>query len=110
VARGDTTRREIEPLGLVRLQDYWMVPAYCRLRRDLRVFRVDRVREARLTGETFQPGPAWAWRTSSGRRSKSRSRPSSGRSESGHTFLTHVVSPPLHLLPGGRHDPPRRTR
>jgi predicted DNA-binding transcriptional regulator YafY len=34
-----------------------MVPAYCRLRRDLRVFRADRMLEARSTGETFVPRP-----------------------------------------------------
>jgi predicted DNA-binding transcriptional regulator YafY len=55
VARGETTLREMEPLGLVRLEELWLVPAYCRLRQDLRVFRADRVLEARLTGETFAP-------------------------------------------------------
>src|SRR5262245_44639772 len=53
LARAETTRREIEPLGLVRLGDVWLVPAYCRLRQDLRVFRTDLVVEARLTGETY---------------------------------------------------------
>jgi predicted DNA-binding transcriptional regulator YafY len=57
VARGETTRREMEPLGLVRLEPLWLVPAYCRLRRDLRVFRADRILEARLTGERFEPRP-----------------------------------------------------
>jgi predicted DNA-binding transcriptional regulator YafY len=57
VARGQTTVREMEPLGLVRLEPLWLVPAYCRLRRDLRVFRADRILEARLTGHTFEPRP-----------------------------------------------------
>jgi predicted DNA-binding transcriptional regulator YafY len=58
LAREEPTQREIEPLGLVRLGEAWLVPAYCRLRQDLRVFRVDRVAEARLTGETYvlRPG------------------------------------------------------
>lgn len=55
IARGEKTKREIEPLGLVRFSRGWMVPAYCRLRSDLRVFRVDRIIEARLTGEIFDP-------------------------------------------------------
>jgi predicted DNA-binding transcriptional regulator YafY len=57
LARGDATRREIEPLGVVRFSDGWMTPAYCRLRRDLRVFRTDRMLEARVTGERFEPRP-----------------------------------------------------
>jgi predicted DNA-binding transcriptional regulator YafY len=57
LARGEPTRREIEPLGLVRLGDAWLVPAYCRLRQDLRVFRTDLVIEARQTGETYIPRP-----------------------------------------------------
>lgn len=57
IARGEVTRREIEPLGLVRYANVWLVPAYCRLRDDLRVFRTDRVLTAKLTGESFTPRP-----------------------------------------------------
>lgn len=57
IARGEVTRREIEPLGLVRYANVWLVPAYCRLRDDLRVFRADRVLDAKLTGVTFTPRP-----------------------------------------------------
>ncbi len=57
LARGDATRREIEPLGLVRLGEVWLVPAYCRLRQDLRVFRADRMLEARPTGAAYVPRP-----------------------------------------------------
>ena len=39
IARGKQTEREIEPIGLVRYANVWLVPAYCRLRHDLRVFR-----------------------------------------------------------------------
>lgn len=42
-------RREIEPLGLVRIDDHWFVPSYCRLREDLRTFRADRIIAAELT-------------------------------------------------------------
>jgi predicted DNA-binding transcriptional regulator YafY len=42
------TRRDIEPLGLVRVDDHWFVPAFCRLREDLRTFRADRVIAAEL--------------------------------------------------------------
>jgi predicted DNA-binding transcriptional regulator YafY len=57
VARDDTTRREIEPLGLIRFAEVWLVPAYCRLRQDLRVFRADRILEARPTGQAFELRP-----------------------------------------------------
>jgi predicted DNA-binding transcriptional regulator YafY len=42
-------RRDIEPLGLVRIDDHWFVPAYCRLREDLRTFRIDRILAAEVT-------------------------------------------------------------
>ena len=55
LAREESTRRSIEPLGLVRLGETWVVPAYCRLREGLRTFRADLMLEARLTGESFEP-------------------------------------------------------
>jgi predicted DNA-binding transcriptional regulator YafY len=48
VRRGETTARDVEPLGVV---------AWCRLRNDVRVFRSDRVRSATPLGETFTPRP-----------------------------------------------------
>lgn len=51
--RGEVTRREVEPLGLVRLGSVWLVPAYCRLRNDARVFRTDLIQSATVTGEIF---------------------------------------------------------
>jgi predicted DNA-binding transcriptional regulator YafY len=44
-------KRPIEPLGLVRIGESWYVPAYCRLREDLRTFRADRILAAELTDE-----------------------------------------------------------
>lgn len=57
LARGERTHRAIEPIGLVRYANVWLVPAYCRLRDDLRVFRADRVVDAQLTPERFTPRP-----------------------------------------------------
>jgi predicted DNA-binding transcriptional regulator YafY len=51
-ARPETTR-EIDPYGLVRL-GRWYVAAYCHLRRDLRTFRLDRMRRFERTGATFE--------------------------------------------------------
>src|SRR5262245_1662453 len=41
--RGDVTRRQVEPLGLLYYGENWHVIAYCRLRQDVRDFRTDRI-------------------------------------------------------------------
>jgi predicted DNA-binding transcriptional regulator YafY len=46
-------RRELEPLGLVYYADHWHLIAYCRLRRDYRDFRTDRILQVRLLAERF---------------------------------------------------------
>ena len=51
------TERDVEPLGLVRIEHGWLLVAYCRLREDVRAFRVDRIQEARSTGERFAARP-----------------------------------------------------
>jgi len=51
------TRRDIEPLGIVRVETAWLLVAYCRLRQGLRAFRVDRIREASRTGERYPTRP-----------------------------------------------------
>ncbi|VAX28208.1 hypothetical protein MNBD_NITROSPIRAE01-2358 [hydrothermal vent metagenome] len=58
IARGKKTTREIEPLGLVRYANVWLLPAYCLLRNDLRTFRSDRIIQIHLTTKTFciRPG------------------------------------------------------
>lgn len=53
--RDDVTRREIEPLGLVYYSDHWHLIAYCRLRRDYRDFRTDRILKLSVRGDTFPP-------------------------------------------------------
>jgi predicted DNA-binding transcriptional regulator YafY len=55
LARGDTTERDIEPVGLVRLGKWWLVSAYCRLRADLRSFRSDLIRKVEPRDEVFTP-------------------------------------------------------
>ena len=48
---GEATTREVEPLALVGWGQAWYLVGYCRLRDDQRAFRLDRILEARLTGE-----------------------------------------------------------
>ena len=51
--RGDLTRRVVEPLGVVFYGNQWHLIAYCRLRRDFRDFRLDRMAEWEVLAETF---------------------------------------------------------
>jgi predicted DNA-binding transcriptional regulator YafY len=53
-ATGAETNRAIDPYGLVHIGN-WYVAAHCHLRRDLRTFRLDRVRGFVLTDERFDP-------------------------------------------------------
>ena len=50
---GATTRREIDPYGLVYWRGRWYVVGDCHLRQDLRSFRLDRVTEVRLSAARF---------------------------------------------------------
>ena len=52
---GRTSLRDLEPYAVAKRSEVWHVVGYCRLRRDVRVFRVDRVRSAVLQDETFTP-------------------------------------------------------
>ena len=45
---GETTEREVSPQHLVYYRDNWYLDAYCHLRRGLRSFAVDAIRDARV--------------------------------------------------------------
>jgi len=47
------TVRTVDPYGLVCQGTQWYLVGYCHLRTDLRVFRVDRIVDAKLQSETF---------------------------------------------------------
>ena len=49
------TAREIEPLHLAYVDNAWLVHGYCRLRHDMRNFRLDRIDQLTLRTETFAP-------------------------------------------------------
>jgi predicted DNA-binding transcriptional regulator YafY len=51
--RLEMTKRQVEPLGLVYYSDNWHLIAYCRLRRDVRDFRTDRIVRLQLQNELF---------------------------------------------------------
>jgi predicted DNA-binding transcriptional regulator YafY len=52
---GARSQRDIEPLGLVCLGEAWWLIAYCRLRRDARAFRLDRIDSWRSLPGRFAP-------------------------------------------------------
>lgn len=58
-ARGGApeTIRDVEPLGVVFYDGTWYLVAWCRLRKDYRHFRVDRVQRLELSTETFASRP-----------------------------------------------------
>ena len=48
---GTVTRREVEPLGYVGKPTHWYLVAWCRLRREIRAFRTDRITSFTVTAE-----------------------------------------------------------
>ncbi|GAB3387519.1 helix-turn-helix transcriptional regulator [Lysobacter fragariae] len=55
---GEVTAREVEPLALAFWGGTWTLGAWCRLRRDFRSFRPDRIVAHATTGEVFPDDPA----------------------------------------------------
>lgn len=51
--RGELSERVVEPLAMVFYARQWHLIAWCRLRRDLRDFRLDRVEGWKVLAETF---------------------------------------------------------
>jgi predicted DNA-binding transcriptional regulator YafY len=51
--RDEDTQREVEPLGVVFYGGSWYLVAWCRLRKGLRHFRVDRIQRLELLPVTF---------------------------------------------------------
>ena len=54
--KGAKTQRHVRPLGLWFWGTVWTLVAWCELRRDFRMFRLDRIVEATLLG-AYEPDP-----------------------------------------------------
>ena len=52
-SEGVKSHRSMEPMQLVFKGQAWYLWGYCRMRRDLRTFRISRIRNLIVTGETF---------------------------------------------------------
>jgi predicted DNA-binding transcriptional regulator YafY len=50
----DESERDLDPYGIVLHWKNWYVVGWCHLRQNVRVFRVDRIASAELTGDGFQ--------------------------------------------------------
>ena len=49
----EQTKRDVEPVGIFYLDNYWHLIAYCRMRSDYRDFRCDRIDSLNETNNTF---------------------------------------------------------
>ncbi len=52
-SRGETTKRTVDPLGLVYYTDHWNLIAYDHLREEVRNFRLDRIQSMHVLSESF---------------------------------------------------------
>jgi predicted DNA-binding transcriptional regulator YafY len=52
---GASSRRTIEPYGVVHTDGRWYVAGRCLLRQDLRTFRLDRISQPEIGEESFEP-------------------------------------------------------
>ncbi|SEK58598.1 transcriptional regulator, DeoR family [Chitinophaga rupis] len=50
-----TSSRFIEPFALLSTQENWLLVAWCRLRKEFRYFRLDRIKRLELLSEKFTP-------------------------------------------------------
>ncbi|MDR6969656.1 putative DNA-binding transcriptional regulator YafY [Flavobacterium arsenatis] len=50
-----TTERTIEPFAIYSTQENWLLIAFCRLRKDFRAFRLDRIQNLTTLNEQFEP-------------------------------------------------------
>lgn len=61
--RGVVTNRKVEPLAVLFYAGRWHLIAYCRMRKDYRDFRMDRIRKWQVLEESFQPHPDFSVET-----------------------------------------------
>ena len=53
--KGAASTREVDPLGIIYMQNTNMLMAWCHLRDDFRAFRLDRMDDLSRTGNSFRP-------------------------------------------------------
>jgi len=51
----EETKRDVEPVGIFYLGRHWYLVAFCRLRKDYRTFRTERIKTLSTTDQYFEP-------------------------------------------------------
>lgn len=51
----ETSKRLIEPFALLSSQGNWLLLAYCRMRKEFRFFRLDRIKQLMILPDKFKP-------------------------------------------------------
>lgn len=55
IETNQTTDRIIEPFAIYSTQENWLLIAFCRLRKDFRAFRLDRIQSLNVLTDKFEP-------------------------------------------------------
>ena len=50
---GELTERKVDPHGLIYFNGTWMLSAYCHLRKAMRMFRLERIRQVKVLAKSF---------------------------------------------------------
>jgi predicted DNA-binding transcriptional regulator YafY len=53
--KSKTTSRTVEPFALISTTENWLLIAWCRLRKEFRFFRLDRIKKMYILDEKFKP-------------------------------------------------------
>lgn len=59
----EITHRKVEPLGLLVMSQHWYLAAWCRMRNDYRMFRLDRIQAFHITSEKLPDPPVHTLQT-----------------------------------------------
>jgi predicted DNA-binding transcriptional regulator YafY len=54
-AEGKESKRTVEPFALLNILEGWLLVGFCRLRKEFRYFRLDRIQKLRILEEKFTP-------------------------------------------------------
>ncbi len=55
IEKNETTVRTVEPFAVYSTQENWLLIAWCRLRKEYRAFRLDRIKKIEVLTEKFTP-------------------------------------------------------
>lgn len=54
-AENKKSKRTVEPFALINTKESWLLVAYCRLRKEFRFFRLDRIEKLEILSDKFKP-------------------------------------------------------